>query len=64
MCIRDSYNTDQLASLLLRLETEPKFGEELKGRLDRIKDRFAPEQEEACWRDLLSSLSGERGSKQ
>ena len=60
----DVYNTDQLASLLLRLETEPKFGEELKGRLDRIKDRFAPEQEEACWRDLLSSLSGERGSIQ
>ena len=50
------YNTDQLTSLLQRLENEPQFRDELTDWLNQIKRRFAPEQEQLRWRELLLSL--------
>ena len=42
-----------LASLLLRVESEPSYLAELEGHLVRLRPRFTPERERMAWRELL-----------
>lgn len=46
-------NTEQLASMLYRAETDPVFLGLLRDSICKLAHRFSPERESACWSDLL-----------
>ena len=49
-------DTEQLAEMLYRAETDAGFLGQLRECVQKFQDRFAPEQEVACWRHLLQLL--------
>jgi len=49
-------NTKQLARLLTRVETDPKYLAELRDRCRRLAPLFDPRSEEQTWEDLISAL--------
>lgn len=53
-------DTNGLAALLHRAETEPAFLEELAARCARLAPLFAPERERAAWETLLDELLDRR----
>jgi putative glycosyltransferase (TIGR04348 family) len=48
--------TKELASLLYAAETDAVFLRRLQGHVLELQDRFDPQREMACWRDLLQLL--------
>jgi len=51
-------DTDGLATLLQRLESDAAFRADLRRRLRRLAPRFSPARERAAWRALLSQVLG------
>jgi putative glycosyltransferase (TIGR04348 family) len=49
-------DTQALAGLLRRAETEPAFNESLRAACDRLRPLFEPAAELAAWRDLLGEI--------
>ncbi|HXG91377.1 MAG TPA: selenoneine biosynthesis selenosugar synthase SenB [Blastocatellia bacterium] len=49
-------DTGELARLLARAESEPKFLKDLQRRLKKFAPLFDPAREESAWRNLLSEL--------
>jgi putative glycosyltransferase (TIGR04348 family) len=49
-------NTKQLARLLTRVETDPKYLAELRDRCQKLAPLFDPRSEEQTWADLISEL--------
>ena len=54
-------NAHQLAHLLARAETDPKFLYELKSRVKKLRPLFDPAKEEAAWARLLKELAAKVG---
>ena len=54
-------DTRGLAKLLHRVESEPRFLNELKTACQRLHPRFTPQQEMASWRKLLAELDASFG---
>ena len=50
-------NTQQLARLLTRAETNSKFLSELKSRVKKLRPLFDPKQEQKAWERLIRELS-------
>jgi glycosyltransferase involved in cell wall biosynthesis len=50
-------DTERLAQMLYRAETEPAFLNELRGLVAKMRTRFLPDTEVACWDRLLGSLT-------
>jgi putative glycosyltransferase (TIGR04348 family) len=50
-------DTDALARLLIRAETDPKFLERLRRAIVSRAYRFTPEQEKAAWKKLIAELT-------
>jgi putative glycosyltransferase (TIGR04348 family) len=48
-------DTEQLAEMLYRAESDPEFLGRLQEFVHNLKDRFSPERESASWRQLLQS---------
>jgi putative glycosyltransferase (TIGR04348 family) len=49
-------DTEQLARMLFRAESDPGFMSELRHATQSMQSRFSPEQELACWHDLLNTI--------
>ena len=49
-------STHQLAQLMTRAETDPKFLAELKTRVKKLAPLFNPAREERAWADLICEL--------
>ena len=49
-------DSQQLAHLLIRAETDPRFLAELKTRVKKLAPLFDPAREEDAWADLISEL--------
>ena len=49
-------DTEVLARLLNRIETDAGFRRELTGRIEQLKSRFAPEAERPAWKNLLAGI--------
>lgn len=56
-------DTQALARLLERAETDPGFYRDLKARCARLAPLFRPARERAAWRALLEELSGMRSAR-
>ena len=52
----DAGNTQSLANLISRLETDASFYADLKARCLSLRPLFDPNREFRCWRDLLAGL--------
>ena len=52
----DVGDTKQLARLLTRVETDPKYLSELRDRCQKLAPLFDPRSEEQTWEDLISAL--------
>jgi putative glycosyltransferase (TIGR04348 family) len=51
-------DTNQLARLMIRAETEPVFFAELRGAIKALAPIFDPKREQRAWVDLISELHG------
>ncbi len=52
----DAGDTQSLANLISRLETDASFYADLKARCLSLRPLFDPNREFRCWRDLLAGL--------
>ena len=50
-------DTDALSEILWRLESEPEFGDGLRGHIEKLKHRFHPDNEKSSFKAMLMDLS-------